>query len=53
MSDEDDYYMKIIDLDEIYDFLVLNFSFEDLKMLKNIKVQHHNNRILALTTLEK
>ena len=28
--------MKIIDLDEIYNFLVLSFSFEVVKMLKKI-----------------
>ena len=31
---EDNFYMKIIDLDEIYNFLVLSFSFEVVKMLK-------------------
>ena len=36
-SDEDDFYMKIIALDEIYNFLVLNFfSFDDVKVLKKI-----------------
>ena len=30
------FYMKIIDLDDIYNFLVLNFSFEVVKMLKKI-----------------
>ena len=29
--------MKIIDLDEIYKFLVLSFSFEVVKMLKKYK----------------
>ena len=28
--------MKIIDLDEIYNFLVLSFSFEVVKILKKI-----------------
>ena len=28
--------MKIIDLDEIYNFVVLSFSFEVVKMLKTI-----------------
>jgi len=28
--------MKIVDLDEIYDFLVLSFLFKVVKMLKNI-----------------
>ena len=28
--------MKIIDLDEIYNFLVLSFSFEVIKMLKKL-----------------
>ena len=35
-SDEDDFYMKIVALDEIYNFLVLNFSFDDVKVLKKI-----------------
>ena len=34
---EDNFYMKIIDLDEIYNFLVLSFFlFEVVKMLKKI-----------------
>ena len=33
---EDNFYMKIIDLDEIYNFLILSFSFEVVKMLKKI-----------------
>ena len=33
---EDNFYIKIIDLDEIYNFLVLSFSFEVVKMLKKI-----------------
>jgi hypothetical protein len=33
--DEDDFYVKIVALDEIYNFLVLSFfSFEIVKMLK-------------------
>jgi hypothetical protein len=53
--DEDEIYMKIIILDEIYNFVVLSFSFKDLKMLKknNIKFQEHNNRVLVLVALEK
>jgi hypothetical protein len=36
-SNEDEIYMKIAALDEIYNFLVLSFfSFEDAKMLKKI-----------------
>ena len=36
-SDEDDFYMKIVALDEIYKFLVLIFfSFDDVKVLKKI-----------------
>ena len=31
---ENNFYMKIIDLDEIYNFLVWVFSFEVVKMLK-------------------
>jgi len=37
---EDNSYIKIIDIVEIYNFLVLSFSFEVIKMLKN------NNYIL-------
>ena len=33
---EDNFYMKIIDLDEIYNFLVLSFLFEVVKMLKKL-----------------
>ena len=33
---EDNFYIKIIDLGEIYNFLVLSFSFEVVKMLKKI-----------------
>jgi hypothetical protein len=33
-SDEDDFYMKIVELDETYNFLVLSFLFEYVKMLK-------------------
>ena len=33
---EDNFYIKIIDLDKIYNFLVLSFSFEVVKMLKKI-----------------
>ena len=33
MSDEDNFYMQIVDLDEIYNFIVLIFSFEDIKMI--------------------
>jgi hypothetical protein len=35
MSDEDEFYMKIVALDEIYNFVVLSFLFEDVKMIKN------------------
>jgi hypothetical protein len=35
-SDEDEIYMKIIALDEIYNFIVLSFSFDEVKMLKEI-----------------
>jgi hypothetical protein len=35
--DKDEIYIKIVDLSEIYDFLVLIFfPFEDIKMLKQI-----------------
>ena len=33
---EDNFYIKIIDLDEIYNFLVLSFSFEVVKMWKKL-----------------
>ena len=33
-TDEDDFYMKIVALDEIHEFLVLCFSFEIINMLK-------------------
>ena len=33
---KNNFYMKIIDLDEIYNFLVLSFSFEVVKMLKKL-----------------
>jgi hypothetical protein len=36
MSDEDELYMKIVALDEIYNFVILSFSFEDVKMLKKL-----------------
>jgi hypothetical protein len=55
-SYEDDFYMNIVDLDEIYIFLVLSFFlFEKVKMLKKnyIKFQLHNNRVLSLVALEK
>jgi hypothetical protein len=35
-SDEDEIYMKIVALDEIYNSVVLSFLFEDIKMLKNL-----------------
>jgi len=33
-SYEDNLYMKIVTLNEIYNFVVLSFSFEVIKMLK-------------------
>jgi hypothetical protein len=36
MSDEDEIYIKIAALDEIYNFVVLSFSFQDVKMLKKL-----------------
>jgi hypothetical protein len=38
MSDEDKIYIKIVALDEIYNFVVLSFSSEDVKMLKKINM---------------
>jgi hypothetical protein len=40
MLDEDEFYMKIVALDEIYNFVVLSFLFEDVKMIKN----NNNNK---------
>jgi hypothetical protein len=54
MSDEDGFYMKIIDLDEIYDFRFEFFRLTMLRCSKNyIKFQHQNDRVLALIALEK
>jgi hypothetical protein len=36
MLDENDFYINIVDLDEIYNFLVLRFLFDDVKTLKKI-----------------
>jgi len=33
---ENNFYMKIVDLDEIYSFLILSFLFEVVKILKKI-----------------
>jgi hypothetical protein len=33
-SDEKDFYMKLVALNEIYNFLILRFSFKIVKMLK-------------------
>ena len=43
MSDEDNFYMQIVDLDEIYNFVVLSFFiWGQLNARKNnIKFQHH------------
>ena len=54
---DDNFYMKIIDLNEIYNFLVLSFSFEVVKMLKKINDIFRLNGIfdfshLRLTALE-
>ena len=54
MSDEDNFYVKIVALDEIYNSLVL--SFFRLKKLKGskknyVKFQYQNDRVLALVTL--
>jgi hypothetical protein len=54
MLDEDEIYMTIVALDEMYNFVVLSFfSFEDVKMFKKliIKFQDHNNRVQVLVTL--
>jgi hypothetical protein len=55
MSDKDTLYMKIVGIDEIYKFLVLNFviwcHYDSQK--NNIKFQHHINRVAGLVTLIK
>jgi hypothetical protein len=38
MLDEDEIYMKIVVLDEIYDFVVLSFFIWGFKMLKKINI---------------
>jgi hypothetical protein len=56
VSNEDIFYMKVVALNDIYNFLVLSFFiFEIVKIHKknNIKFQQHNNRVLALVALEK
>jgi hypothetical protein len=55
MLDKDELYMKIVAFDEIYNFVVLSFSFEDAKMLKKliIKFQDHNIHVQVLVALEK
>jgi hypothetical protein len=54
--DEDDFYMKVVAVDEIYNFLILSFfSFEVSKMIKNnnIKFQQHINCVRVFVFLEK
>jgi hypothetical protein len=55
MSDDEELYTKFIDLDEIYNFLVLSFLIEesDMMLKNNIKFQEHNNCVLMLITLEE
>jgi len=56
MMDEDDCYMKIVDLDEIYNFLVFSFfSVEDVKDAQKsyIKLRQHKNHVLSFVALEK
>jgi hypothetical protein len=36
MSDKDNFYLKIVDLNESYNCLVLSFSFDDVKVFKTI-----------------
>ena len=54
---ENNFYIKIIDLDEIYNFLVLSVSFEVVKMLKKL-LTYLDIRVFStfhtysLTTLE-
>ena len=46
--------MKIVALDEIYNFLFLVFAFDVLKMFKKIKQsQWYINRVQALVALKK
>jgi hypothetical protein len=35
-SDKDGFYMKIVTFDEIYNFILLSFAFEIIKMLEKI-----------------
>jgi len=52
--DEDKIYTKIIAHNKIYNFIVLSFLFEEVKIKNNyIKFQNHNNRVLVLAALEK
>ena len=44
--------MKIIDLDEIYNFLVLSFSFEVVKMLKKINDIFRHKSIFDFSHLQ-
>jgi len=54
-SDEDNFYIKIIYLGEINNFIVLNFFvWGHLNACKNnMKFYKHNSRIIVLITLEK
>ena len=36
LSNEDTFYMKVVALNEIYNFVVLSFLFENVNMLKEI-----------------
>ena len=49
---ENNFYMKIIDLDEIYNFLVLSFSFEAVKTLKKINDIFRLNGIFDFSHLQ-
>jgi hypothetical protein len=52
-SNNDEVYMQVITLDEIYNILVLKFLFKLLKCTKNMKFQQYINRVLRLVVLEK
>jgi hypothetical protein len=52
-SNNDEVYMQVITLDEIYNILVLKILFKLLKCTKNMKFQQYINRVLRLVVLEK
>jgi hypothetical protein len=54
LLNEDTFHMKVVALNENYNFIVLSFYIWDRMQRKiNIIFQQHNNRVLALVALEK